>query len=236
MDRRKFIAAAGGAILTSQATSVFGQSPLGGPNYACRMTRRQTSGPYLKPNSPLRSDIREDSTGVPIRLDINVLGNGSCEPVADRIVDIWQCDANGLYSAVDNDMFDPVTYRPSGESIDRRDKTYLRGHQRTDENGIARFTTIYPGWYYPRLTHIHVRVMTEGLDWTKLDTQIYLPAEIEKAVFKKEPYRSRGANPIDAMNDNLLKDAAEEARNLTMDLIPDSDGYKGRFEIVANLG
>ena len=92
------------------------------------------------------------------------------------------------------------------------------------------------GWYYPQLTHIHVRVMTEGLDWTKLDTQIYLPAEIEKEVFKKESYRTRGVNPIDLKNDNLLKGDAEEARRLTMDLIPDSAGYKGRFEIVANLG
>ncbi len=236
MDRRKFIASAGGAILTSQTTSVFGQTPLGGPNYACRMTRRQTAGPYLRPNSPLRSDIREDRQGVPVRLEIKLLSNASCEPAEQRIVDIWQCDANGLYSAVENDVFDPVSYSPTGETTDKRDQTYLRGHQRTDENGIAAFTTIYPGWYYPRLTHIHVRVMTENLDWTKLDTQIYLPAEVEKEVFKKEPYRTRGANPIDVMTDGAIKGDAVEVDSLTVDLIPDSDGYKARIEIVANLG
>ena len=164
-----------------------------------------------------------------------MLGNASCKPVGQKIVDIWHCDANGLYSAVENAVFDPATYSPSGETIDRRDKTYLRGHQRTDENGIARFTTIYPGWYYPRLTHIHLRVMTEGLDWTKFDTQIYLPAAIEKEVFKKEPYRTRGANPIGVTTDNLLKGDTESLSGLTMDLIPDGEGYKGRVEIVANL-
>lgn len=236
MDRRTFITSAGGAILVSQTTSVFGQTSAGGPNYACRTTRRQTAGPYLKPNSPLRSDIREDTTGVPIRLEIRLVSNGSCEPVEDRIVDIWQCDAGGLYSGVENVVFDPQTYRPTSESTDRRDKTYLRGHQHTNENGIAMFTTIYPGWYYPRLTHIHVRVMTPGQDWTKLDTQLYLPAEVEREVFKQEPYIARGANPIDVMKDGVVKGDADEVDKLTIDLTPDNDGYIGRVEVVANLG
>jgi protocatechuate 3,4-dioxygenase beta subunit len=200
------------------------------------LTRRQTAGPYLRPNSPLRSDIREDRTGVAIQLELKVIGNASCLPVEDCVVDVWQCDANGLYSAVENAVFDPATYSPGGDSIDRRDEIYLRGHQRTDKNGIAAFTTIYPGWYYPRLTHIHVRVMTEGLEWSKFDTQIYLPAEIEKEVFRKPPYSARGPNPIDVKTDGLLKGDAGILDVLTMDLVPDSDGYKGRVEIVANLG
>ncbi len=234
MDRRKFITSTGGIILASQTASVFGQIELGGPNYDCRMTTRQTAGPYLRPDSPLRSDIREDRTGVPIQLEVKVIGNRSCEPVEDRIVDIWQCDSDGLYSAAKNDVFDPITYRPNGDYIDRSDKTYLRGHQLTDQYGVVSFTTIYPGWYYPRLTHIHVRVMTPGAEWTTLDTQIYLPMDIEEAVFKKEPYASRGPNPIDVDKDGLVKGDTEEVNGLTVDLTPDSDGYKGHINVVVN--
>ena len=44
------------------------------------------------------------------------------------------------------------------------------------------------------------------------------------------------ANPIDVTKDGVVKGDAAEVNSLTMDLIPDSDGYKGRVEIVANLG
>ena len=35
---------------------------------------------------------------------------------------------------------------------------FLRGRQVTDANGLVTFTTIFPGWYNGRATHIHVHI------------------------------------------------------------------------------
>jgi hypothetical protein len=37
-------------------------------------------------------------------------------------------------------------------------QTFLRGIQTTNSDGNVTFTTIYPGWYQGRATHIHVEV------------------------------------------------------------------------------
>jgi protocatechuate 3,4-dioxygenase beta subunit len=62
-------------------------------------------------------------------------------------VDIWQCDAEGVYS----DAVDPKYFDTTG-------KRFLRGYQRTDRHGVATFTTIYPGWYPTRTPHIHYKI------------------------------------------------------------------------------
>lgn len=233
MDRRKFIAGAGGVILTSRAPTALGKSELVYPSNACRSTIRQTQGPYLTPNSPRRSDIREGAAGVPIELELTVVDDIWCKPVADFTVDIWHCDANGLYSGVDNIAFDPNTLQMTDQAVNMRDRSFLRGHQVTDANGKAVFTTIYPGWYMPRVAHIHVRLIWRDVEWTAFDTQLYLPADVERAVYDTAPYAARGPNPISVDRDILAKGDAESVDKLTVALARDSDGYKGSFEIAA---
>ena len=63
----------------------------------------------------------------------------------ERAVDIWHCDALGEYSGVNGTT-----------------TTFLRGVQLTDAKGVARFATIYPGWYQGRATHIHMKVHIGG--------------------------------------------------------------------------
>lgn len=235
MDRRRFLAGTGGAIVTAHTASVFGQESAGGISYACRPSVRQTAGPYLKKGSVLRSDIREDRPGVPLRLNVRVLNNGSCQAASDCIVDIWQCDAGGLYSAFDNIVFDPDTQQPTDRFIDQKDKTFLRGHQETNEYGVASFTTIYPGWYFPRLTHIHARIIVPGQEWATLDTQIYLPKDVEKEVFSREPYAGRGANPVDVRKDAVVKGDRDAVDSLTAKFEKDSDGFVGSIDIVADM-
>ena len=233
MDRRKFIAGAGGVIVSSHASNVFGESELAYPSNACRPTMALTQGPYLTPNSPRRSDIRESSSGVPINLEIKVVDHVWCTPVSECVVEIWHCDANGLYSGVDNIVFNPNTLRPTDQAIDMKDRTFLRGHQVTDENGRVEFTTIYPGWYMPRLAHIHVRVMWRDVEWTALDTQLYLPIDVERAVYKTGTYASRGPNPIGADRDGVMKGDINAINDLTVMLDRDGDGFKGRVELAA---
>jgi len=236
MDRRKFITGAGGVIISSHASSVFGETEIAYPSTACRPTMALTQGPYLTPNSPRRSDIREDSSGVPIRLEVRVVDHEWCTPLSECTVEIWHCDANGLYSGVDNIVFDPNTLRPTDQVIDLRDKTFLRGHQVTDGNGRAVFTTIYPGWYMPRLTHIHVRVMWRDVQWTALDTQLYLPTDIERAVYQTATYASRGPNPIEVDRDGVMKGDIDAVNDLTVMLDRDGDGFTGSIEITAFAG
>ena len=64
--------------------------------------------------------------------------------VRNALVEIWHCDAVGLYSGF--------------ERLERSSRTFLRGGQRTDAKGLARLTTIDPGWYQGRTVHIHVKV------------------------------------------------------------------------------
>ena len=233
MDRRNFIAGAGGVILSSRAPGVLAKSELVYPSDACRPTMRQTQGPYLTPNSPRRSDIREGAAGVPIKLELTVVDDLWCKPVSDFIVDIWHCNAHGIYSGVDNVIFDPDTLQITDQAIDMKDKSFLRGHQVTGEDGKAVFTTIYPGWYMPRIAHIHVRVIWRDVEWTALDTQLYLPADIERAVYEAAPYAARGPNPIGVRRDIIMKGDTATVNALTIALERDGDGYKGSFEIAA---
>ena len=90
-----------------------------------------------------RSDIREGKPGTPLALTVKVVNvSGGCAPVTGANVEIWQCDAAGSYS----------------EYGSERSQTYLRGVQTTNASGEATFTTIYPGWYPGRTTHIHFKV------------------------------------------------------------------------------
>src|SRR5262249_34901599 len=117
----------------------------------CVVHPQQTEGPYFVDERLLRSDIRsEPSTGAicpgaPLALTFSVgrIDGATCAPLQGALVDIWQCDAQGIYSDVeDNNGF-----------FDTRGEKFLRGYQLTDSGGLATFTTIYPGWYSGRTVH-----------------------------------------------------------------------------------
>jgi len=117
-------------------------------------TPRQTEGPYFTPNSPERASLLEDGMpGERIALAGYVLDR-RCRPVAGALLDLWHCDAAGVY---DNDG-----YR-------------LRGHQFSDAEGRFVFETIVPGKYPGRTRHYHVKVQAPGR--SILTTQLYFPGE-----------------------------------------------------------
>jgi len=131
----------------------------------------------------LRSDIREDRTGVPLMLTLTFADAGAaCAPRANLNVEIWHCDADGIYSEYANNM-----------NAGSTSSTYLRGVQTTDAGGTVTFKTIYPGWYTPRATHIHIQVF----DGTKLlkTTQIGFPDAVNDAVYAVTSLYKKGASP-----------------------------------------
>lgn len=234
MDRRRFVAGAGGLMFsTGAATFALAKSDSGlvMPSDACKPTVLQTPGPYLTADNPLRSDIREGLPGAVLQLAIRVVEPIACAPAQGVVVDIWQCDAVGRYAGFVNMNFDLDTLRMSGPGADYTSESFLRGRQVTDEKGVARFTTIIPGWYVPRLPHIHVRAVLPDLDWTAVTTQLYFPGELEKAVYRTGPYAARGQNPIGPDRDIALKGDLHALKALTLDVEKDGDGYKADFDL-----
>jgi protocatechuate 3,4-dioxygenase beta subunit len=117
-------------------------------------TLRQTEGPFFKPSSPQRSELREPgSAGVAVELTGLVLTR-RCKPIAGALVDLWHADDKGDY---DNSGF------------------RFRGHQYTDANGLYRFRTVKPARYTGRTRHYHVKVQAAGS--RVLTTQLYFPDE-----------------------------------------------------------
>jgi protocatechuate 3,4-dioxygenase beta subunit len=232
--RRRFL---GGAAITggigSLSSFVFARDAdeFVMPSGMCRPTVRQTLGPYLTPNSSNRSDIREERSGVPLHLTLNVVDDYFCKPIEGATIEIWHSDAGGLYSGVDNIEFDLTTMLDSGKSIDTRGKSFLRGHQTTGPDGRVHFTTIVPGWYTGRLAHIHLQTIIQGLAWTSHVTQLYLPQDIEQSVYKTDAYRPRGQNPIGINRDLVVRGDAASVKQLTIPLEKHSDGYRGEYDL-----
>jgi len=233
MDRRRFIASAGGLVLGGAfggAALAKTESSLRMPSKACKATLRTTPGPF-RTLSPLRADIREDRIGVPLKLSVKVVNDFSCEAMAGIPVEIWQCDAAGIYSNVVNMVFDHATLRPVGDGPDTRRQMFLRGYQLTDERGMVDFTTIFPGWYTARVPHIHLRAVAGGAEWTAHDTQLFFDEKIERAVFASGAYAARGPNPLSAERDLVLHGDRSMLKALTVPLAKDGDGYRGNFEL-----
>jgi protocatechuate 3,4-dioxygenase beta subunit len=171
-----------------------GNGGTGGAGGACAVSPTETVGPFPSLADFIRSDIREGRAGTPVTLNITVVNaNASCAPVAGAMVDVWQTDAAGHYSQ----------YAQGG--YDGRGDTFLRGVQTTDANGRVVFTTIYPGWYQGRATHVHVEVTVNGRS-VKV-TQIAFPEETNAAVYAQGVYASRGANPIRNTQDGIFADS-----------------------------
>ena len=156
-SRRQILASGAAAGLVLAADDALAQ-PLLSPTPACHdgdvPTRPEIEGPFFKPASPLRGDLREPGlAGRPVELSGFVLTR-SCRPVAGALIDLWHADDQGDY---DNKGF------------------RLRGHVLTDAEGRYRFRTIVPALYSGRTRHFHYKVQPAGA--RLLTTQLYFPDE-----------------------------------------------------------
>jgi len=115
---------------------------------SCKLTPEVTEGPFYVALERIRKDITEGRPGVPLTLKLRVVDVRKCAPIHGAAVDVWHCDAGGLYS-------DESSNGTSGQ-------TYLRGVQLTNKKGYATIKTIYPGHYTGRATHIHLKVHIGG--------------------------------------------------------------------------
>jgi len=171
----------------------------------CTLTATETDGPYplyaILTNSILtRQDITEGKTGVPLTLTITLqdLSNG-CTPISGAGIYIWHCDKDGVYSGY-------ATSTNAGSTS----TTFLRGVQVTDSNGQVTFTTIYPGWYAGRITHIHAQVylndsLVQGT--AVATTQLAFPVDITTAVYDSSLYtKGQNTSVTSFAADNVFSD------------------------------
>jgi protocatechuate 3,4-dioxygenase beta subunit len=156
----------------------------------CTLYPQETEGPYYLNLNLLRRDITEGKSGTPLSLVLTVQGATGCTPLQGVPVDIWHCDAGGVYSGYPGQL----------GGLDTTGQTFLRGTQVTDNDGRAQFDTIYPGWYPGRTTHIHFKVHPAS---NRVATsQLYFPEDRTAAIYESAPYSARGqkdtANAVDA--------------------------------------
>ena len=173
----------------------------------CLLTTEAIEGPYFFSSDALRRDITEDRPGVPLALKLEVVEADGCTPVPGALVEVWHCDALGVYSGYTDASPDALDVPPPHTwPIPPRDATrFLRGAQAADADGRVDFDTIFPGWYSPRVQHVHVKVLTGGD--SALTTQLYFPEDVIAEVDAQEPYARRGPSPVTNRNDGVIHDS-----------------------------
>jgi len=187
---------------------------------SCTLTRELTEGPYYFDVDAIRSDIREDSEGTVLRIGMLVQDSDTCAPIPNAVADIWHCDAGGSYSGFES------ASRGSGgggRGGPTDEETYLRGAQVTNSEGIAEFTTVYPGWYAGRTVHIHCKVHLDKT--TLLTTQLFFDDELSQRVFTAAPYASHTGRVPTNDEDGIFDDS------LVLTTAADADGYLGLITV-----
>jgi protocatechuate 3,4-dioxygenase beta subunit len=198
---------------------------------ACVARPALTEGPYFVDAKLNRSDIRSDPSdgsvkpGAPLRLALRVsrLAAGACAPLPGATVDVWQCDALGAYSDVSD---------PGGSTVGKK---FLRGYQVTDADGLARFTTIYPGAYPGRAVHIHFKIRSAagGGRTHEFTSQLFFDDGLTDQVHAQPPYATRGQSRLRNARDGIYRNAGAQ---LTLAVAPAASGYAGSFDLALQIG
>lgn len=220
------VTAPASATATAEASAT--ATPTSSPTpstLSCVVRPEETEGPYFVDEMLDRSDIRSDPAdgsvkeGVPLQLAFRVaqLNGSACTPLAGATVDVWHCDALGIYSDVSDPSFNTVG------------QMFLRGYQVTDANGAAQFTTIYPGWYQGRTVHIHfkIRAVVAGQSY-EFTSQLYFDDALTDQVHAQQPYASKGQRTLRNDGDGIFQGGGDQ---LLLALTALGQGYATTFDI-----
>jgi len=130
-----------------------------------------------------RSDITEGRAGIPLMLTFTLVDAAKgFAPIAEANVEIWHCDADGVFSDFGSKMHPDAAVT-----------TYLRGALTTNRAGQVTFRTIYPGWSGTRAPHVHVRIYDGSTPKNAL--QVAFPDQISAAVYDDSDRYVRGPCP-----------------------------------------
>jgi protocatechuate 3,4-dioxygenase beta subunit len=229
---QSLLACAGGSSGGTDTASLAAAATPGSPSSSapCVLTAALTEGPFFVDEKLNRADIRTDpvtgavSAGIPLALTFNVsrVANNACTPLTGAYLDVWHCDATGTYSDV------------AGSS-----QKFLRGYQVTDANGVARFTSIYPGWYRGRAVHIHfmLRLFAGTARTYEFTSQFFFDDTLTDSVYTLSPYSSRGTRDRRNSNDGIYNRlSTTEKAGLTLQTSKTAAGYAGVINLGVNVG
>lgn len=179
MERKVFLKNSlgflGMAVAVPSLLKAAGVSEEGTTDGNCTISPSETAGPFptITPSSWVRTDIVDGRTGIPFIINISIMNkNANCSALQNAIVDVWHCDKDGNYSEYGGSGMQQTNYTAAH---------FLRGRQVTNSEGVASFTSIFPGWYTGRATHIHVHIYNES-GTSLLITQISFPEGTGSAV------------------------------------------------------
>jgi protocatechuate 3,4-dioxygenase beta subunit len=171
----------------------------GASTTSCTVAPTETEGPFPThtPSSYVRSDITDGRPGYKLTAKITITNSASsCAALAGVLVDIWHCDAEGNYSE----------YGGTGmQSTNYTSVHFLRGRQTTSAAGLVTFTSIFPGWYSGRATHIHVHVYNASGTSLKV-TQIAFPEGTGTALAAVNGYAKGLSGYTYNKSDNVFSD------------------------------
>jgi protocatechuate 3,4-dioxygenase beta subunit len=201
INRRDSLLVAGGLIAAalipeaaSAAVSGSGPAAVASGAISCVLTPELTQGPYYVPSEKVRRNITEGKPGTPLDLRLTVVDSSTCKPIKSAVVDIWHADALGVYS---------------GAIANNPGTNFMRGVQKTDSSGLARFQSVYPGWYQGRAVHIHVKVHLGG---SVVHTgQFFFNDALTDAVYKQAPYNSRGSRDTRNAADSIYRNGGSRS-------------------------
>jgi len=186
---------------------------------SCIVRPALTEGPFFVDEKLDRSDIRSDpATGVVrpgailnLNFVVSRVSGSACTALSGALVDVWHCDALGAYSDVDG----------------ARGQKFLRGFQKTDPSGSARFLTIYPGWYQGRAVHIHFKIRpTASSEFT---SQLFFDDAMSTQVFAQAPYAQKGTQGMTRnTSDGIFN---QSAGKLSLSVTKSGDVYSATFDI-----
>lgn len=207
------------------------------------VTPEVEEGPFFVDEGLNRKNLLEGTErksvvgAAPLNLRFKVFGIRGKKAAALKgaHVDIWHCDAAGIYSD-----------EPSGsiQDEDTRGQKWLRGYQVTDEKGFAEFDTIYPGWYTSRTIHIHVKVRYHDPSDNRsheFTTQVYFDEADNDVILANPPYNDRGKRRVRNASDGLYAskqaDGTMVGSHLHVKLVDEKDSTSkvGEFSIAMKL-
>lgn len=205
--------AGAGGMGSALARSADGDDYVADASRACTLTAEQEEGPFYVAVDDVREDIVLGQAGVPFRIVITVINSLTCKPLRNAAVDLWHCNASGIYS--------------DESSEDTLGKTFLRGVQFTDKHGQVTFHSIFPGHYSGRTTHVHARIHTGSRDQDgKLTSghichtgQVFPTEAVYTEIYKLSPYDTETAAIVPHDKDRVWTEQHGYTEQMKMSMI-----------------
>lgn len=180
-------------------------------NNSCILSPEVTQDPYYVSGEYVRENIVEDQEGVELILDTQVIDMATCDPDSDAMIEIWHCNSTGVYSVI------VASSNGDSSNASNINATFLRGLQHTDTEGVAQFTTLFPGHYTSRSNHIHVLAHFNGTIYANgsYDTryvshvgQLFFDQDLITQIEASSPYSANTQDLTTNVDDSIFSQEA----------------------------